>query len=98
MIHPPDCDCEAYACVLRRKGIGFSYDATPTHRAKRPWRPKVNCSWEAGLAGEHRPGGFFNPYVGEHSLRRIHTKEASERHREISEVRRSRVQGPALQE
>jgi hypothetical protein len=98
MIHPPDCECEAYACELRRKGIGFGYDATPTHRARRPWRPKVNCSWEAGVAGEHRRGGFFQPYVSEHSLRPVRMKEASERRREISEIRRSRVQGPALQE
>jgi hypothetical protein len=97
MIHPPDCECESYACELRRKGIGFSYDATPTHRARRPWRPKVNCSWEAGIAGEQR-GGFFQPYVAEHSLRRIRLKEAAERRQEISEVRRSRILGPALQE
>ena len=97
MIHPPDCDCEAYACELRRKGIGYSYDATPIHRARRPWRPKVNCSWEAGRAGEWR-GRFFQPYVGEKSLRPIHTKEGVERRHEFSEVRQRQIRGPALQE
>lgn len=92
MIHPLDCECEAYACELRRKGIGFSYDATPTHRAKRPWRPKVNCSWEAGRAGEQR-GRFFQPYVAEHSLRPIRVKEAGERRQEISDLRQQRIQG-----
>jgi hypothetical protein len=97
VIHSADCECEAYACALRRKGISFGYDATPVHRARRPFRPKVNCSWEAGIAGEHR-GGFFQPYVHEHSLKPVRVKEAAERRQEISEIRRSRIQGPASQE
>jgi hypothetical protein len=79
--------------MLRRKGIGFGFDATPTARARRPFRPPVNCSENAGVAGEHRPGGFFAPYVGEHSLRRIHTKEARERRREITSARRAAYAG-----
>jgi hypothetical protein len=98
VIHPPDCDCEAYACELRRKRVSYGMSATPTANVRRPWRPKVNCSWEAGYAGEHRAGGFFQPYVGEQSLRRIRVKEAAERRQEISEVRRRYSQGPALQE
>jgi hypothetical protein len=95
MIHPSDCDCEAYACVLRRKGIGYTYDATPTRRVRRPYRPKVNCSWEAGVATEHRPGGFRMPYVSE-SLRPIRVKEAGERRHEISEHRQRQIQGAAF--
>ncbi len=97
-IHPVDCGCDTYGCRLRRKSVGFSYDATPTRRARRPWRPKVNSSWEAGVAGEHRPGGFFSPYVGERSRRRVHVKEAGERRREIDEVRRRDVAGLVSQE
>lgn len=90
MIHSGHCSCDAYACALRRKGIGYTQAVTPVMRdqRRRKWRPRVNASWEAGVAGEHRPGGFFSPYVGEHSFRRIHIKEAAERRREFSEVRR----------
>ena len=95
MIHPVDCDCTAYACELRRKGIRYGYDATPVHRARRPWRDKVNCSWEAGRAGEQRPGGTFMPYVTD-NLRPIRVKEAGERRREISEIRQRQIQGPPL--
>jgi hypothetical protein len=95
MIHPPDCECDTYGCQLRRKGISLSSTASPTMRARRPWRPKVNCSWEAGVAGEHRPGGTFMPYVGEHSGRKVRVKEAAERRHEITEVRRAREQAPA---
>lgn len=92
-IHPSDCDCDTYGCELRRKGIRLSYDASPTARARRPFRPKVECSENAGLVGEHRPGGFFSPYVGEHSQRRVHTKEGRERRREITEARRAAYAG-----
>lgn len=94
MIHQADCDCPAYACELRRKGIMLSYDASPIRRVRRPWRPKVNCSWEAGIATESRPGGFKMPYVDE-TLRPIRLKEAGERRREISEIRQRQIQGAA---
>lgn len=99
-VHPPDCDCDTYGCQLRRKALGFGMTATPTARARRPFRPKrdESCSWERGLAGEQRPGGFFSPYIGEQSFRRVHVKEASERHREITEVRRAAHAGPSPQE
>jgi hypothetical protein len=91
MIHPTNCTCDAYACTLRRKGLGYSSAVTPVMRdpRRRKWRPRVNASWEAGVAGEHRPGGFFSPYIGEDSFRRIHVKEAAERHREFTATRRA---------
>jgi hypothetical protein len=94
VIHPSDCDCDLYGCTLRRKGILLSYDASPTRRTRRPWRDKVNCSWEAGIATESRPGGFQMPYVDE-TLRPIRVKEAGERRREISEHRQRQIQGAA---
>lgn len=97
-IHPTNCTCDAYACQLRAKGIGYSSTTSPTMRTKRTFRPRANCSWEAGVAGEQRPGGFFSPYVGERSLRRVHVKEAGERRREISEARRAAHAGASPKE
>jgi hypothetical protein len=94
MIHPTNCTCDAYACELRRKGIGFGYDATPTMRPRRPWRPKVNCSWEAGISGESRPGGTFMPHL-DATGRPIRVKEAGERRRELTDIRRRQIQGTA---
>ena len=91
-IHPSDCECDTYGCKLRRKGIGLSAKASQTMRARRPWRPKVNCSWEAGPACEPRPGGTRMPYIGDKSGRIIRQKEATERSSEISEIRRRRTQ------
>jgi hypothetical protein len=92
MIHPDNCECPTYGCVLRRKGIMLSATASQTMRVRRPWRDKVNCSWEAGVAGEHRPGGTFMPYIGERTGRKIRMKEAAERRGEISEIRHRRMQ------
>jgi hypothetical protein len=97
MIHPPDCDCDRYGCQLRRKGIMLSYDASPTRRVRRPWRPKVNCSWEAGKVVERRPGGFSMPYV-DGTGRPIRQKQWSEQRRVLTEARQRQIQGPALQE
>lgn len=94
MIHPSDCECDLYGCVLRRKGISLSFDASPTRRVRRPFRPKVNCSWEAGVAGERRPGGDFMPYL-DGSGRKIRVKEYGERRRELSEIRQRQLQGTA---
>jgi hypothetical protein len=95
MIHPSDCDCDTYGCQLRRKGIMLSYDASPTRRARRPWRPKVDASHNAGLVTESRPGGTVMPVL-DASGRKIRTKEGRERRREIDEFRRARHQGAQL--
>ena len=36
--------------------------ATPSRKNKVP-PPKANPAWERGIAGEHRPGGTFVPYL-----------------------------------
>ena len=100
-VHDLDCECPTYGCVIRRKGINLSSTASPTRRARRPWREKVNCSENGGLAGEPRPGGTFMPYVeplhGDNShLRKIHTKEGRDRRTEIKRIRDRHRQGPAL--
>jgi len=95
--HPPECDCGAYACDLRAKGVRLSYAASPTMRSRRPFRKLERPSWEAGRAGERRADGSFMPYVSERG-RPIHVKEAGERRREISAIRDRQRQGPPPQE
>lgn len=90
MIHPSDCDCDNYGCQLRRKGIRLGYDASPTARSRRPFRPSKQPSWEKGLAGERRADGSFMPYT-DTSGRKIHVKEFGERRRELTEARRRQV-------
>lgn len=95
-VHPTDCECETYGCVLRRKAIGFSMVATPTARARRPWRDgaKINHnSWEKGIAGERRRDGSFCPYVGDKTGRRIHVKEAADRRHELTTARNRQLSG-----
>lgn len=98
-VHDPDCSCDTYGCQLRRKGIRLSATASQTARARRPWRDKVNCSENAGLAGEHRAGGTFMPYVERSNnggIRRLHTKEGRDRRSEIASIRDRHRKGPAL--
>lgn len=97
MIHPDGCECPLYGCELRRKGVNFSDKATGVVQARRPFRKPVNCSWEAGVAGERRVDGSFMPYLGEDG-RKVRVKEAGERRREISNIRERQMQGPAPQE
>lgn len=97
MIHEPGCDCGAYACELRAKNINLSYDASPTRRARRPFRKKVEPSWEKGRAGERRRDGSFMPYLTQ-SGRPIHVKEMGERRRELLQARRDQIVGPPPQE
>jgi hypothetical protein len=96
-IHDPGCDCGAYACDLRAKGIRLSYAASSTMRARRPFRKLERPSWEAAQAGERRADGSFMPYITERG-RAIHVKEAGERRREFSEIRNRQRQGPPPQE
>ncbi len=64
-VHAPDCRCDTYGCVLRRKGIRLSASATPTRTQRRPFRPGPNNSWEKGRIGEHRPDGSFMPVLND---------------------------------
>jgi hypothetical protein len=97
MIHPDGCECPLYGCELRRKGVRYSGSATPTARANRPFRPPVNCSWEAGAAGERRPDGSFMPYLDDRG-RKIRVKQWGEERTKLEEIRRRQVVGPAPQE
>lgn len=96
-VHDPDCGCDTYGCQIRRKGVDFSANATQTRRARRPWRPKVEASWEKGVAGETRADGSRMPYL-DGTGRPIPIKEFGERRRELTEIRRRQVQGSAPKE
>jgi hypothetical protein len=95
VIHPDGCDCPLYGCELRRKGIQFG--AIPPARANKVFRKPVNCSWEAGVAGETRADGSRMPYL-DATGRKIRVKEYGENRSKLSEIRRRQVQGPAPQE
>lgn len=62
MIHPSDCECDAYACELRRKAPQVGVAGMVRHNGKPPSKPRYN-QWEKGKAGEHRPGGAWMPYI-----------------------------------
>jgi hypothetical protein len=97
LIHPTDCECDNYGCQLRRKGIRLSANASQTARARRPFRPSVQPSWEKGTAGEHRADGSFMPYIDD-TGRKIHVKEMGERRRELTDIRRRQVEAPVTKE
>lgn len=97
MIHPSGCDCPAYACQLRRKGIRYSGSATPTARARFAFRPPSNCSWEAGKAGERRADGSFMPYLDGNGTP-IRMKRLAEERQKLTDIRTRQIQGPAPQE
>ena len=63
-MHPPDCECDAYGCQLRRKGVAISRAATPNKPMKgKPGSNAEYNSWEKGKAGEQRSNGTFMPYL-----------------------------------
>lgn len=63
-IHPHGCDCNAYACQLRRKGVSISSKALPTRHNRKPPKAHTNNQWEKGISGENRGHGTFMPYLG----------------------------------
>jgi hypothetical protein len=98
-IHPSTCECDTLGCKLRRDGL-FTLPgaATPTRGRRRPYRDPTKAnhnSWEAGTAGEHRPGGFM-PYLSSGGGR-MHTKEYSENRVALDDIRRQQVSGPSIE-
>ena len=63
MIHPRNCRCDAYACRLRAKGVQLDPGTTRQEYRGKPGNNAQHNSWEAGVAGEHRAGGTFMPYL-----------------------------------
>lgn len=94
--HARDCDCPTLGCTLRRKGIQVPPSATPTRTPRRPWRPGPKNSWEAGLAGEHRPDGSFMPILDPTDGHKLSVKEASDGGRALENRVREVHQGHHL--
>lgn len=91
------CDCGG---EIRRDWSCFQVDprATPNRRRVLPRDPKkINWigdnspSWEAGVAGEHRPGGTFMPYIDREG-QPIHVKAFGEGRHRLEAARRDIAQ------
>jgi len=97
-IHPPECECTgSYGCRKRRQGFSLSSDATPTRIGRRPYRDPAkhnHNSWEAGIAGEHRPGGTFMPYLRADGTR-MGVKEFADNRHHLEKVRDDLRKAPA---
>jgi len=61
--HPRGCDCQAYACRLRAKGVQLDTGAATSVRKGKPDSNSRYNGWERGVVGEERPDGTFMPYL-----------------------------------
>jgi hypothetical protein len=86
MVHPHGCDCEAYACQLRAKGVSVSPKATPTQHNRKAPAPHTNNNWEKGVAGENRGRGTFMPYLGQDG-KPLPIKQRSEAESKVKKLR-----------
>lgn len=87
-VHPIDCDCDAYACELRRN-VQINTGGASSNRRGTPGSNSRYNGWERGYATEERPGGTRMPIINEHG-NMMRMKEASERSTEIEATRRRR--------
>jgi hypothetical protein len=51
--------------------------------------PKANPAWERGIAGEHRPGGTFVPYVDSEG-KRIGVKKFADNRKKYERILREK--------
>jgi hypothetical protein len=80
--------CRIQGGYVPNLGAGTTATRTKTGATK-PRDP----SWEQGVAGEHRPGGTFMPYLNEKGSE-IGVKEFGERRRELTATRDSQLHNP----
>lgn len=71
-----------YGCRLRAKGVAVAPSAMPSRRNTVPPR-RADPAWERGVAGEHRPGGGFMPFLGDDG-KPMPVKEHGERRTEVA--------------
>lgn len=92
----PDTGEVCFGCKVKA-GFALGASATPTRnldgQQRRKMRPMVEPSWEAGVAGEHRPGGGFMPYLDGNGSE-VGIKQYGERRREFDAVRREQITSP----
>jgi len=61
VIHPPGCDCGAYACELRAKGISVKPSALPSRHNRIPPRRTEGDPFARQIVYQDRPGGYKMP-------------------------------------
>lgn len=92
--------CECGSGTIRRDWGAWQLDsrATPNRRRILPsdpskinWISKNEPSWEKGIAGEHRPGGTFMPYIDREG-QPIHVKAFGENRHRLEAARRDIAQ------
>lgn len=90
----PDTGEVCFGCKIRT--LNFDGSATTVGRQSRGSRPGrvPDPAWERGVAGEHRPGGGFMPYL-DHKLSEIGVKEFGERRHELEDKRARQLASPS---
>lgn len=84
---PPPGERECFGCKVKAmredSGLTLGAAATPTQTKDRVKPRTPNCSWEAGVAGEHRPGGGFMPYLEPGTTSPMGIKQYSEERHKV---------------
>jgi hypothetical protein len=86
-------DPNCYGCKLKDKNLSLASAATPTRERRQPFRPMVQPSWEAGIAGETRKDGSFMPYLDK-SLNPIGVKEMADNRTSLETIRKDQLHNP----
>jgi hypothetical protein len=86
-------DPACYGCKLKDKNLSLASAAVPTRGRRQPFRPMVQPSWEAGVAGETRQDGSFMPYLDK-SLNPIGVKEMADDRTRLETIRKDQLHNP----
>ena len=81
-----DCGEEAVRRILQSPALTAA--AAPSRMNKVP-PPKANPAWEKGIAGQHRPGGTFVPYVDSEG-KRIGVKKFADNRKKYERILREK--------
>jgi len=81
-----DCGEEAVRRILQSPALTAA--AAPSRMNKVP-PPKANPAWERGIAGQHRPGGTFVPYVDSEG-KRIGVKKFADNRKKYERILREK--------
>lgn len=74
-----------FGCRIKTVNLGAEATASRTKDRVAPRTP--DPAWERGVAGEHRPGGTFMPYLRPGTTTPMGVKEAGEKRRLIESSR-----------
>jgi putative FmdB family regulatory protein len=85
-----DCGEEAVRRILQSPALTAA--AAPSTKNKVP-PPQANPAWERGIAGEHRPGGTFVPYLDSEG-KRIGVKKFADNRKKYERILREKKNQP----